>query len=76
MLNDHLYASFGNITLGNRLFTIFGDSFYLKTSNKWDDLNCFTDFALGLTKNFINKMFRFELKKTKLQAFLPAKCNY
>ena len=41
MLNDHLYASFGKITLGNRLFTIFGDSFCLKTSNKWDDLNSF-----------------------------------
>ena len=41
MLNDHLYASFGKITLGNRLFTIFGDSFCLETSNKWDDLNSF-----------------------------------
>ena len=37
MLDDHLYASFGNITRGNRS-TIFGDSFFL-ISNKREDLD-------------------------------------
>ena len=37
MLGDHLYASFGNITRGNRS-TIFRDSFFL-ISNKREDLD-------------------------------------
>ena len=47
----------------------------LKISNKDDDLNGCLVLLWGPSHKNINKIFEFELKKSKLQPFLKAKCN-